>query len=108
MLAFPCPYLRVDVELTDEREQHILLNHPELLPNLHELIAVTLANPDEVRASRRSATARLFSRWFATIHAGKHVVVVVLGEGSHLERRWIVTAYLIGKVTSGEVIWQRT
>jgi hypothetical protein len=29
---FLCPYLKGEVELTSEREQHITENHPDLLP----------------------------------------------------------------------------
>ena len=32
MSLFPCPYLKGEVELTDERERHIAERHPELLP----------------------------------------------------------------------------
>lgn len=33
MRTFPCPYLRGEVELTDEREAHIARTHPDLLPD---------------------------------------------------------------------------
>jgi hypothetical protein len=32
MQTFPCPYLKSEVELTDEREAHIAHTHPDLLP----------------------------------------------------------------------------
>jgi len=32
MTRFPCPYLKRDVELTTEREEHIRERHPDLLP----------------------------------------------------------------------------
>ena len=32
MTLLACPYLGVLVELTDERQRHILLKHPDLLP----------------------------------------------------------------------------
>ncbi len=52
MTKFPCPYLGDEVELSDEREQHIAEHHPELLPAHKDRIAGTLADPDQVR--RRS------------------------------------------------------
>ena len=33
MTRYPCPYLGDEVELSDEREQHIAEHHPDLLPN---------------------------------------------------------------------------
>jgi len=105
MTRFPCPYLRGDVEFSDERERHVVEGHPDLLPELHNWIAATLAEPDEVRRSRRFSSARLFSRWYAELRGGKHVVVVVSAQddGGH----WIITAYIARKLTEGEVEWRR-
>jgi hypothetical protein len=66
-VRFSCPYLGGEVELTEERERHIGDRHPELLPHIRERISLTLEKPDEVRRSARSASARLFSRWFDDI-----------------------------------------
>ena len=77
MTRFTCPYLRAEVELTEERERHIAQRHPDLLPQHRARIAETLANPDEVRGSLRFGSAKLFSRWYTDLQAGKHVVVVV-------------------------------
>jgi hypothetical protein len=59
---FPCPYLGGTVELGEERERPIAERHPELLPARRELIAITLADPDQVRTSSRLVNAKLFSR----------------------------------------------
>jgi hypothetical protein len=66
-VRFSCPYLAGEVELTEEREKHIADRHPELLPKFRDRIRATLAEPHEVRRSARSASARLFSRWFDDI-----------------------------------------
>ena len=109
MAYFPCPYLGGDVELTDEREHHIALRHPELLPEHREYIAETLASPDEVRRSSRFSNALLFSRWFEALRTGKYVVVVVISNRSPLARSWIVTAYVARRLTrKGEIEWKRT
>lgn len=47
MLWLPCPYLRAEVELTEEREHHIAERHPDLLPEHRERVAEVLAEPDE-------------------------------------------------------------
>lgn len=104
--SFPCPYLNGQVEMTDEREQHITERHPDLLPQYRQSIADTLAHPDAVRRSARFANARLFTRWFDAIRDGKYVVVVVVSNVSP-ERHWIVTAYIARKLAEGELEWKR-
>jgi hypothetical protein len=105
MALLNCPYLGGDVELTEEREQHIRERHPELLPACRSQLGQTLAEPDQVRRSARLANARLFSRWFGNIRSGKHLVVVVLSEPSG--RHWVVTAYLARKLAEGVAEWKR-
>lgn len=106
MTLFPCPYLKGDVECTDERERHIAERHPDLLPEHGGRIAQTLAAPDQVRCSTRLPTARLLSRWYPELRGGKHVVVVVVGGSAG--RHWIVTAYIARSLAEGEVEWKRS
>jgi hypothetical protein len=40
---YPCPYLKGEAELTEERERHIAERHPDLLPEHRGRIAKTLA-----------------------------------------------------------------
>ena len=63
-LQFFCPYLDSEVELTQEREIHILERHPDLPARYQELIANTLANPEEVRCDVRFENTLLFSLWY--------------------------------------------
>ena len=104
---FPCPYLDAEVELTDERERHIVERHPDLLPEHRQLIVDTLANPDQVRRSTRFASARLFTRWFESVRGGKYVVVVIVSESAPGGRHWIITAYIARKLAEGEIEWKR-
>lgn len=107
MPSFSCPYLKAIVELTEERERHIAENHPDLLPEHEVLVATTLADPDQVRSSKRFGGARFFSRWYPDLRSGKHVVVVVVGapaEGRH----WIVTAYIARRLAEGAIEWKRS
>jgi len=105
-VRFSCPYLAGEVELSEEREKHIGERHPELLPKIRERVGATLAEPDEVRRSARSADGRLFSRWFDDIIGGKHVVVVVVSE-ARSGRNWVITAYVVSKLGPGAVEWTR-
>ena len=107
MARIDCPYIGGEVELTDERAQHIAENHPDLLPVHRDLVDATLALPDLVRRSSRFGKARLFSRWFAELRGGKHIVVVVVSDAPPNSRHWIITAYLARSLTGGTVEWQR-
>lgn len=103
----PCPRLHTEIELTAERERHIAERHPDLLPSYRARLAEVLADPDLVRRSMRSATARLFSRWYSDIRRGRYAVVVV--EHTPMpERHWVVTAYITRRLTPGEIEWQRS
>jgi hypothetical protein len=107
MIRYPCPYLKGEVELTDERERHIAERHPDLLPEHRNRIAETLAQPDQIRRSVRFGSARLFSRWYTDIRQDKHVVVVVVSERDPSERHWIITAYIARALAEGETEWKR-
>jgi hypothetical protein len=103
-MQLSCPYLGATVELTEERAGHIAENHPDLV--LHwDLVAETLRDPHEIRASRRFGNARMFSRWYDEAKGGKHVVVVVVSEVSG--RHWVVTAYIARRLAGGTAEWTR-
>ena len=99
---FSCPHLGATVELTQEREKHIMQNHPGTLPDYLEQLAETLQSPDNVRCSDRDPAARLFSKWFATIRTGRYLVVVTVSD-IDTARHWIITAYTAQKLTGGNL-----
>jgi len=105
---FPCPYLKAEVELTEERERHIAERHPDLLPEHLQLLADVLADPDQIRSSVRFGRARLFSRWYTGLQGGRHVVVLVVSEPGPRKHHWIITAYITTKLVEGEVEWKRS
>ncbi|MBI4197798.1 MAG: hypothetical protein HY533_01645 [Chloroflexi bacterium] len=107
MSISPCFYLRGDVELTEEREHHIVDRHPDFLPAHRRLLDETLAHPDSVWISGRFANARLFARWYNELSGGKYVVVVVVSDISP-SRHWIITAYIVRNLVSGVLEWERT
>lgn len=102
-----CPYLDGEVELSEERERHILERHPELTPLFRQWIAATLKTPDEIRQSTRFTDALLFSRWHPDLRAGKHVVVVVVRDRGPARRLWIVTASAARRLAGGDPQWMR-
>jgi hypothetical protein len=103
---FPCPYLGGNVELSDEREAHITERHPDLLPVYRDLIRDTLAKPDEVRRSERLGNSRMFSRYYADVLEGKHIVVIVVSEVAP-DRHWIATSYIARRLSGGIPEWKR-
>lgn len=107
MAKFFCPYFKGEVELTDERAQHIGERHPELLPENLSRLVETLAQPDEVRRSKRFQNARLFSRWFEDMPGAKFVVAVVVTGFDTPKRHWIITAYMARKLVEGEIEWKQ-
>lgn len=107
MTWLQCPYLGGSVELTDERERHIIERHPDLLPEFQKYVEDTLFNPDQIRVSKRFQNVRLFTRRFETLRDGKFVIVVVVTDSSPVERHWIITAYLARKLAGDTVEWQR-
>lgn len=80
MERFPCPYLDGEVELTDERSQHIVETHPNLLPENRERIAETLENPDRVTRSLTFENTRLFSKYYDIARRRRYAVVVVVSD----------------------------
>ena len=108
MQTIACPHLSGNVELTDERQQHILSRHPDLLPRYLDLVAETVADPDEVRRDRRFPATRLFSRGYPDVEGGKHIVVVIVSDSKPDGRHWIVSAYMTRRVRQGVIEWQRT
>lgn len=108
MTLFPCPYLQSEVEMTDEREQHIAEQHPDILPTYRNELAETLADPDQIRRSARFNNARLFTKWFDNVRDGKHIVVVVVTDAAPNERHWVITAYMARKLAGGVIEWTRS
>jgi hypothetical protein len=104
----PLPVLDSQVELTDERQRHILNRHPDLLPVHLDYIIETVADPDEIRRDPRFPSTRLFARWFDNLRRGKYVVVAVVSDTGEPERHWVVTAYLAERVRPGITEWKRS
>jgi hypothetical protein len=107
MIAIPCPHLHAAVELTDERRQHILDKHPEIMPDHFDQIAETIADPDEIQQDERFANTYHFSRRYEAIEDGKYLIVVVVTDLVPATRHWIVTAYLSRRVRKGVAVWKR-
>ena len=105
-ILFRCPYLQADVELTNEREAHIVQRHPDLQPDYLARIESTLAFPDSVHVER--ASTLVFARWYDDLYAGKYFFVFVVRHIEGVVRFWVVTARLSRLAARGEVVWRRS
>ncbi len=86
-----------EIELTDERLEHILAFHPEIAEHLDKFSGVLL-NPNEIRISPTDKKVLLFHKRFGNIEAGKYLRIAVETN----ERWFILTVYLTNRLV-GEV-----
>lgn len=107
MEQFSCPYLRRNVELTDEREAHIKERHLTLIESYRERIAQTLSEPEQIYQSQQNSETCLFCRFYGDFQRRKYVIVVVRNDSEPTERSWIVTAYRARNLPKGETLWKK-
>ena len=86
-----------DIELTAERQSHILNAHPELKSHLNK-IYIALSKPDEIRRSRFDKNVLLFYKFFAKVKNGKYINVTIKTG----DRNFILTSYITDKIRAGE------
>ena len=92
------------IRLTNERQQHIEVDHPEMFGQIDK-IQDTLLNPNMIVKSRTDSEVELFYRHYVTTPvSGKYLCVVVK---ISISGRFIVTAYFTDTIKRGEVIWKR-
>ncbi|HIE15101.1 TPA: hypothetical protein EYP70_07505 [Candidatus Bathyarchaeota archaeon] len=92
------------IRLTDERQEHIETDHPEMAGQIDK-IQETLLNPDIVIRSRTDPDVELFYRHYeVTPVTEKYLCVVVK---ILTEDIFIITAYFTDKIKRGEVLWKR-
>src|SRR5437764_1120961 len=96
-----CSYFASEVELTGEREAHILQYHPDAHSHLDRFPEVLL-NPEVIHRDYRP-NSFLFARRYPELLGGKYLVIVLIRER---ERTWIITAYVARKITTGTQIWK--
>ena len=78
-----------EIELTEERKQHILTFHPEIAQHLDKFAEVLL-KPEGIRRSISDKKVLLFDKGFASIGSGNYLRIAV-----KINERWfILTAYL--------------
>ncbi len=92
------------IRLTDERQEHIETDHPEMLGEVDK-IEETLSNPDIIVRSRTDPDVELFYRHYdITPVTDKYLCVVVKILG---ENMFIITVYFTDTIKRGKVLWER-
>lgn len=92
------------VELTEERWQHIVAAHPEVIEH-KEKIPIVLADPDYVKRSKRDEHVILYYRYFADILGGKYLLIAVKKDPA---RSFVLTGYVTRSVMKGETLWEKS
>ena len=92
------------IQLTDERQEHIEIEHPEMSGQIDKIEDILL-NADIIVRSRTEPDVELFYRHYdITPVTEKYLCVVVKGLVGNL---FIVTAYFTDSIKRGEVLWQK-
>jgi len=92
------------IRLTDERQEHIEVDHPEMSGQIDK-IQETLLNPDIIVRSRTDPDVELFYRHYdITPVTEKYLCVVVKVLSDDV---FIITAYFTDKIKRGEILWKR-
>ena len=90
------------IRLSDERQEHIKSDHPEMSDQMAKVEA-TLLDPNSIVRSRTDP--ELFYRHYSvTPVTDKHLCVVVK---SGIEDLFIVTAYFTDSIKRGEILWEK-
>ena len=92
------------IRLTDERQEHIEADHPEMSGQI-ERIQDTLLSPDTIVRSITDRDVELSYRHYDTTPVSEKylcVVVKVL-----IDDLFIITAYFTDTIKRGEVLWER-
>ena len=90
------------IRLTDERNIHLQMAHPEMSNQLPH-IAATLAQPDQIVRSRTDRMVELFYKHYPSSPVTSKflcTVVKVLPENY-----FVITAYYTDTIKKGDVLW---
>jgi hypothetical protein len=92
------------IRLTDERQEHIETDHPEMLGQIDK-IGDILLDPAIVVRSRTDPNVELFYQHYGiTPVTEKYLCVVVKVLIGDL---FIITAYFTDTIKRGEILWER-
>ncbi|MCK4234565.1 hypothetical protein KAX75_09055 [candidate division WOR-3 bacterium] len=92
------------IRLTDERKEHIEIDHPEMIKQTNK-IKNTLLNPDIIIKSITDPEVELFFRHYeSTPVTEKYLCVIVKVLENDL---FIITAFFTDTIKRGETLWKK-
>jgi hypothetical protein len=103
MLWFEDVYKR-RIRLTDERQEHIESDHPEMSDQIAK-VRETLLNPDIIIRSKTDPEAELLYRHYNTTPVTEKYLCVVVK--SIIEDLFIITADFTDSIKRGETLWEK-
>ena len=93
-----------DVRLTDERLDHIVVQHPEVARLGLLAIEDALRHPDAVVVSAAAPDERLYYRRYLDAELGEKLFCVVVKSAES----FVVTAYVTARQKKGARVWPET
>lgn len=94
--------LKRKIELTEERWQHIVKEHPEV-EELKEAVGEVLLNPDYVKRSKRDNSVELFYKFETDLYKDNFLLVVIKVNA----RCFVLTAYITDRIKKGGTIYDK-
>ena len=97
-------WLTLEVKLSNEVLNHIVVRHPEVATYTHKIIE-TVEDPDLIIKGLRDELKAL--KFYTELHIGSKYLVVVYHERG--KAKVIITAYFTSNVdkVKGEVVWRK-
>lgn len=92
------------IRLTDEREEHVEIDHPEMRGQIDK-IQDTLLNPDRIVKSKTDPDVEPFYRRYSTTPVTEKYLCVVVK--ALINDLFIITAYFTDTIKVGEVLRER-
>ena len=90
------------MKLTAKHWNHIIKEHPEIVPYKNRLPDV-LGEPDLVKRSKRNKDTFLYYRYYKDIYKGKYLLVVAKTKDMPI----LLTCYITDRIKEGDTIWKR-
>lgn len=88
----------ISFHLSDERWQHIISRHPEL-KNRKQDIQNVLLDPDLIIKTSRDPMVMIYHQNEGT----RYYLAIV----AHIEKRFIITAFITDKIKMGKIVWKK-
>lgn len=92
------------IRLTDERQEHIETDHPEMSGQIDK-IQDTLLKPERILRSKTDPEVELFYRHYeVTPVTEKYLCITVK---ALIDDVFIITAYFTDTIKEGKILWER-